>query len=267
MSAKQIIAPYMSSFYMGYKTSITDRTDYISMTVVYGCLLIIMSSIFKIMPIHELMRPDITAQHFIWYFAMTEIVIVGMQGNHRQFGYMIADGELTTLMRRPGQMMGLLMARFLGNCLVNMLTLLAFAIIALWAIGGTAPPMNFYHLPLLFISLIMGMTLYLTIGYMTSMMEIFGSYSSSMSLVMGKFVFTFGGLFFPVIFFPDIVKKFVFFTPFPSVIFAPAQFMLNPTMHDIVSALAQQVFWLTALISLALYLEKKLVHHVLENGD
>jgi ABC-type uncharacterized transport system permease subunit len=109
--------------------------------------------------------------------------------------------------------------------------------------------------------------LYLIIGYMTGMLEIFGPYSMPFSFVVGKFVFTFGGLFFPVSFFPEIVQKVVFMTPFPAVIFAPGHYMLHPDTHAIIFGFMQQILWLGILIGVALCAEQRLVKHVMQNGD
>jgi ABC-2 type transport system permease protein len=262
-----LLRPYITSFTIGWRSSLTARTDTTSMVVVYACLLIIMYTIFRIMPLHELGRPDISLQNMIWYFAIAEIVIVSMQGVHRHFGYMIADGELSIMIRRPCHMMFLLLARQMGSCIANHFILWAVALCGLWLIGHTPPPLHLAHIIPLFIAIFLGMLLYLTIGYIVCMSEIFGAYSTPFSFIVGKLTFTFGGLFFPVIFFPELVQKIAFLTPFPAIIFVPGQFMLYPTSSAIIFGLLTQIIWLAIMMILAFYAERRLVRYVMQHGD
>ena len=267
MSFKQVISPYVASFRLGAHLAMTERSDFISMIATYTVLVLIFASVYAIMPVKELGRADITQDHLLWYFAITEIVVVCSLGNRRELGRQIGDGNLTILIQRPGSMTGLLLARLIGNSFVNMAALGLYAVLLLSGLLHIPCPLSIVCLPLLFISILAGISLYLSMDHMIGMLEIFGPYSQPSAMILGKLVFTLGGLFFPVIFYPDTLQSIVWLTPFPAVITTPGSFMLNPTTTQIAQHIAHQIIWLTLIISLMGLLEQRLIKRVLVTGD
>lgn len=267
MSFKQVVAVYSENFRLGIRMCLKDKVDFVAIFVMYGTLLAIFYSVYRIMPINELNHPTITRHNMIWYFAITEAVLIGMQGNQRKFAHMIADGQISTLMQRPGNMMGMLIARLFGNSWAYNLMLLAFALVMIPIFGGADFVLSFWLLPVLIISMMFSIAIYLLIGHMVCMLELFGSYSSPVSLVVSKLIFTFGGLFFPVIFFPPTLQTVSALTPFPAIISVPGNMMLNPTGTSIVHGLLQQIFWLIIMAILAVWAERRMIRYVLTHGD
>lgn len=266
MADRWSIKAYAASFGMGTRIILRDRSDLLSKLVIFSVLLLVFDKIFAIMPLERLNMPQITADCLLWYFVMTEIVTVGSQGLRRDFGRAIAAGQITSLMQRPGSMMLLTMARLFGSYLTQMALLLGFVCIAL-PLLGLPMPMPWTYMPLLVVMLALGGLITLLLGYMTGIFEIFGPYSQPIDWIVHKFVMAFGGLFFPVSLFPAFAQEIVMLTPFPAILFIPGNMMLDVSGGAILGGLLRQLFWVAALMVIALGMENRLVHRVMRFGD
>ena len=267
MNPQETLQVYQASFKHGVRVCLSERSDLVSMILIYATLLVVFYHVFKIMPIEELGRHDLTRLHFFWYFMVTEIILVSVQGNDRELGRLVAEGQLTVLMQRPGRMLGLFLSRVYGTIFANAVLLSSFALLLVPLVTRMAMPMPWQFAPLFMLSVMMAMLIFLTIGYCVGMLEIFGPYSRSFSWISNKMIFTFGGLFFPVIFYPNWLQHLVHFTPAPAVLFAPGSFMLNPSGMGIATTLGEQALWLILCLAFAAAAEKKMIKRVLVHGD
>ena len=265
------LKPYLAHFCHGWHMALNNRSDISSVITIYMIVVAVFASVYRIMPVHELGYAEITAYHLMWYVAATELVIISANGNHRELGMMIADGQLTTMLRRPVHMVGMVYARVMGETAFYACVLACIALLALRCVGGVPFPMDvqtaLIYMPLFAVSFLLSMTILMVLGFMVGFLEVYGPYSRSASWIVMKIIFTFGGLFFPVLFFPDWLQTIVYLTPGPAILFVPGQFMLEPGWADIVSGLAIQILWLFILTCLCALIERRITRHVLTVGD
>jgi ABC-type uncharacterized transport system permease subunit len=266
MINRRLWPAYVASFCMGVRISLRDRNYLLSKLVIFTVLLLIFYHIFAIMPLERLNAPQITVRHLLWYFVVTEIVTIGTMGSRREFGNAIATGQITTLMQRPGSMMGMMMARLLGGWVIQMLLLFGFAAVAL-TLFGLPMPMPLEQLPVLLMMLMLGGLITLLLGYLSGMFEIFGPYSLPIDWILHKFVMALGGLFFPVSLFPPLIQQSAMLTPFPAILFIPASLMLGISKASMLEGVLIQLFWLAVLVALAIAMEGRLVRRVMRIGD
>lgn len=259
--------PYWASFWVGIRLTMGNHSDLLSAVIVYCTLLAVFHAIFAAFPMAELGNHGITAAHLLWYLAVTEIVVVSSQGNERELGGLIAEGQITSLMQRPRSMMGLLLARLMGNIIVCAGIFACIALVAVPAVTHTVPPIAIDRLPLFFVSVAMGTMIFILFGYTVSTIEILGPYSRPIGWIVNKMIMALGGLFFPVIFFPQILQKILAFTPFPAVISVPGNFMLLQDDAVIRHGLMQQIFWLIIMLFIAMTAQRRMIRHVMIKGD
>jgi len=257
---------YGAAFRFGLQQARRDKAELVGSFTTYALLLCIFSSVYAIMPIYELGVPHLTPAHLLWYFAVAECVIMGCPGL-ATFGREIADGKLTEFLQRPTHVPAFVLARLVGFHTLLSLMLLLFAAVVLPLVFAAPSPMPLVHLPLFLLSLWLGLVLMELMGYVLSTLEIVGPYSKPMSWIVGKFVFAFGGLFFPVSFFPPLLRDVAMLTPFPAVIFMPGQFMLTNDLAVLLQGMAQQIFWLFALWGLVLFTNARMTQRVLQQGE
>lgn len=266
-----MMKPYIAHFAHGWHTAWNNRSDLVTSIIMYIVLLAVFGSVFRIMPIHELGFATITAHHLMWYVAATELVIVASNGGHRDMGSLIAEGQLTIALRRPVHLVGMVFARVMGEAMLQACVLTIVAFIALQCVSGVAIPITLnqaiFYAPLFMVSFTLAMSILMVLGFMVGFLEVYGPHSRSASWIVMKVVFTFGGLFFPILFFPKWLQTIVYLTPAPAILFIPAQFMLEPSLADIIKGLGLQVIWLVVLIGACAMVERRITRHVLTVGD
>lgn len=263
---KRTLPAYAASFRLGAKLVWHDKPELVSKLVIYATLLTMFATIYAIMPLEKLGIVGLTPAHMLWYFAMTETVTVSAQSLRGELRRTIAAGQLTVLIQQPCNMQLLLNARLLGSHVLTAALFLALASIAL-PFFGWPMPVPLVHLPLLAVSIILGGVIWLLLGYLVSMVEVLGPYAQPTDWIISKFIMTFGGLFFPVSFFPEWLRAAAMLTPFPYAIFVPGQFMIMPSDADIAIGLGGQVFWVVALIGIIRAAEGMMLRRVLVKGD
>lgn len=264
---KRFLAPYIGHLAIGWRMAWQAKTNLFSTGLTYAVLLATFCGVYRIIPMHELGRPDLQWQHLLWYFAMAEIIIVSVQGNERDLARLIMDGQLISLAQRPGQILVMVLARSFGLILAKISVLMLMAMTLLPLVLHMAWPLSLLHTLCLLPTMICAAIIFLLLGYMTSMLEVFGPYSRPFGWILNKIIFTCGGLLFPILFYPPLVRHLVQFTPAPSIVFATGQFMLHPTGHDLIQMMMLQIFWLLLLLGLALLAQRKMLHHILTHGD
>lgn len=263
----KLLHSYIGNFVLGAKLAWNDRTDLFSTILIYAVLMIVFNAIYSVFPLHELGHPDLTLSHLLWYFAITEIIIVSVQGSERELGRLIAEGQITTLIQRPISLMGLTQTRMLGYVCVNAVVLILFALLMIPVLTGSWLPVPVETIPLLLVSLLLGIAMFLTLGYTVGTIEIHGPYSRPVGWILNKILFTFGGLFFPVLFFPPLLQKITWLTPFPAIITVPGNFVLVQDMHTHLVGIGHQMLWLFVLLGVAKLAEYKMIQTVLTRGD
>jgi len=264
-ASRRVFPAYVASFTAGWRQSFRDRADAVSALLVYGTLLLIFAAIYNIMPVEELKIPGLTAHHLLWYFAVAEAVTVSNPGL-AMFGKAVADGDIADMMRRPVNLTIMFIARLVGMHLFTALLLFIFACAVLPIFAGAALPLPVVQLPLLFIAMLLSCVLFAIIGCMLGAIEVLGPYSRPLSWIIGKFVFAFGGLFFPVAYFPPLVQKIVMLTPFPAIIGIPGSFMLPEDAAGAATGIGIQLFWIVVLAGGAMLSERRMLRFVLDKG-
>ncbi len=242
------LSPYVAAARMGAGQALRNRGALGSNLIVYVTLLIVWAAIFRITPVEELGLPGLTTGHLFAYFAVAESIIVGCPGL-ALFGQLIAEGRLSEGLSRPCSLVGFTLAWLMGQHFVTTLVLLGVGTIALPLLDAPTPlgllagdgALRGLGLAL---SMTFGIALMGMMTYALGTVEVLGSYSRPLSWMVSKSIYAFGGLFFPVAFFPPLMREVAMLTPFPSVIFVPGSLMLNPTRAGMLEGLLMQLFWL-----------------------
>lgn len=261
------LQPYVASFYMGWRTAVRDRAGLITSALILLILITLFNTIYRGMALSSFGHAELTHDQLLWYLVVTEAIVLAARGNERAFGQMISEGALTTLLHRPCRMMPLVLSRLVGDSLpcFFMLLVLGFGIVSL--ITGTMLPVSLALLPVMVLSALIGLVMFLLCGYMLGTIEVHGPYSKPLNWINGKLMYTFGGLLFPVLLFPGFIQHAVTFTPYPSILGAAANFMLLHERGALLHGVMVQLGWCITLIVMASWVQRRMLEIVLTKGD
>lgn len=266
MVRKNSWLPYLASFRLGISEALRSRSDVLARMGVYAILLTIFNTIYHMMPM-EKFGASMTPQKLLWYFAITEVVVTAAQGLRRGFGKKIAAGELTGLMQRPGSMRGMALTQFFATYTVFATLSLLLAVVALPLLADAPLPVPAVQIPWLLLSIALAGYVSLALGYLASLLEIFGPYSQPIDWIVSKFIMVFGGLFIPISFYPGWAEQIAMLTPFPAILFVPGSFMLGIDAVTIAERLSLQMFWAVLISYLTMLAEGRALRRVMAHGD
>lgn len=261
------MSKYFNNFILGINISLSNHIAIVGMILIYIMLLIVFYAIYTTLPLNDLRHSRITIDHLWWYFAVAETIIISIQGNELELSRFIHDKQILQLAQKPVSIMSLILTRIFGSVAVNMCFLMIVGWVILTSFSKIALPVSIYMLPLFFVSIILGASIFLLCSYIISMLEIFGPYSQPANWIFRKLIFICGGGFFPLLFFPKHLQKILAFFPLISITNIPANFMLINKPIELIEGIIQQCLWITIIFLLAFYCEKKMLHYLMVNGD
>ncbi len=135
---------YLACLIFGIRQSWHDRVERLSNLLILALLAAIFHTIMKMMPLHELNVPGLTAAHMLWYFVIAEVVIVGAPGM-AAYGVTIGEGKLAEQLQRPLQHTLMQFCLISGAHLLQCVVLFAFALLFVPFVLGVAMPMPMRH--------------------------------------------------------------------------------------------------------------------------
>lgn len=258
------LRPYAGSFLFGWREGMGNRAGMISALVVFGTLAVLFDAIFRMMPLDRLPLAGLTPAHLLWHFLLAEVIIVSAP-SLSAFGRMIAAGRLPEFAARPVGLAGFVVSYLMGQHLSQALVLLAAGLAVLGLLPGRAPPLTGADWIALPLALMLSALLYTLTTFLVGGIERRGPYSRPLSWLVMKLMFTLGGLFFPILLFPDWLKAIVLLTPFPAVTFGAGGLALPGVGQAMV--LGMELFWAAVLAGFVVIAERRLIAGLLEQGE
>ena len=178
----------------------------------------------------------------VWYLAATEWILLSAPPVYIELQEAIRRGDVACRLTRPVSLVGAAFAEGMGLLAVRAPVLGLTAFVCAWAFTAWTPAPGVFlrvvPFGLVAASLITG--LYLVVGLLAFWLHDI----SPVYWVTQKAMFVLGGLMLPLPVYPAFIQHAAAFTPFPSVLFGPASFVLRDGGAD-----APALAWRLALWS------------------
>lgn len=250
---------YWSFFKISFKNSLSNRG------VMAGTIFLLFILVFVYNRLWTVVGAE-TAQsnmheNFIWYLLMGEIIILSTGRCERVISDDIRCGTMAYYINKPVSFFAMRYAESLGTMTALFLTLGFFG--CLW-VYMLAPdfPFNWNHFPIIilmvYFSSMMNVLLYITIGLGT----LWISDLRTLSMVILRMAFIFGGALFPLTIYPDWFVKIAQWTPFYSMYYQTISLVYDFSWPRVFNTLALNILWTTALSSLVIFAYHKLKYKV-----
>ncbi len=187
----------------------------------------------------------------VWYLAVTEWIMLSAPAVHFDVQEAIRKGDVATQLTRPVSWVGATYCDAVGALFVRLPVLFVAAAVSATVFTGAMPPASVLRVvPLGVLSALLLTGLHLCIGILAFWL----GDVAPVSWIWQKLLFVFGGLLMPLELYPSIVRTIAPWTPFPSVLSAPASMVID--VHRQVGPVAWVALgWsaVTALTATALF--------------
>lgn len=216
--------------YLGFATislrqALADRGELLGRATYFVVILGVFSSLWR--AVSEVGLPIAAdPKHLVWYLAVTEWVVLSAPQLHIDIQRDIQRGDIAYQLPRPVSYLGALLSQGLGALCVRAPTLGVLAFGSAFALTQTVPPARvlLLVLPFALLSMAILMALYVLLGllafWLTDVTPVYW--------VFQKALFVLGGLMLPLDFYPEWLLRLAWLTPFPALLYGPANLVLSP---------------------------------------
>ena len=228
------------------RTSLTAQLAYVWDLVGRSLFFVIVLLVF-----HQLWSASIEgtalgldANQLVWYLVATEVIMLSTpSGRALGVDKDIKSGNIAYLINRPYNYPLFMLGRYWGETLASMLTNIIIGTITALILVGP-PPITPSSLPALGLVITMAVSLKFFITMLISLTAFWVEESGPFHWIYSKLLFTIGGLFVPLEFFPGWLHQVAQTLPFSLMLYAPARLMVDWNPSSFWSIVGRQFLWL-----------------------
>jgi len=178
----------------------------------------------------------------------------------------ILSQQLTGLMGRPLPYWHLKMLQLLRRGLFNSLALSAAIFSVAYFITGKWPFTLASGMAAL-VATLMALLIAVPASFAIGLLDVWGQYARPVYWIWQKSLFVLGGLILPLSLYPSWMQKLAAVTPFPAMVYLPATMVFQPDASGFESVLIRQLFWLAALMLVAIAIHNGARKQIGTRGD
>lgn len=206
----------------------------------------------------------LTLNDTLWYLLMAETVVLSKPLLAQEISDSIKTGSVAYDLVRPYSFGLYHLSRYAGHVVFRAgLNLLAGSVVVWWLVG---PPPTWAGIAPTILVLLFAWGLEFCFEALIGLAAFWTEDISAFRWVYQKISFILGGLLLPLDFYPSWLAGLARLLPFASILYAPGRLFVDPTPSRLLSTIALQVGWLTALGLLFHFLSRLALRRLTING-
>ena len=249
---------------LGWDQAREQRVALLGQAVLYAIVLAIFWSLWAATPLHELHGWTATRESLLWYLAITEWIVFTAGARYREVEAEITSGAIESALLRPLPHGLATLARWSGHAAWQMTVMAVVAVATAWALTGQAPP-HALLAPLVVLSVALALLLILLCQLQLGYVAAWFGVSGPVFWIWQKLLFVFGGLQFPLLLYPDLLRRLAESSPFAAMLFAPGSLVLEGGA-GVVRLFAGQLLWLAILGAMTLMVGRSVTARLVRTG-
>lgn len=249
---------------LGWDQAREQRMALVGQSVLYVIVLAIFWSLWTATPLHELRGWTPTRESLLWYLAITEWIAFAGGARYREIEAEITSGAIENALLRPLPHGIAALARWSGHCACQFTAMAVVVMATGWTLTGQAPP-HALLAPLVVLSAALSLLLILLCQLQIGYVAVWFGVSGPVFWIWQKLLFVFGGLQFPLLLYPDLLRRVAENSPFAAMLFAPGSLVLDGGA-GFVSLIAGQLLWLAILGAMTLAVSRAVTARLVRTG-
>lgn len=255
-----------------YKATLIENLTYIPNILLGFVNFIVMMFVF--LNLWEYMYSDssqiingYTMEQMIWYVLITETLWFGTRNKTlmKQINQDIKSGNIAYNINKPYNYVFYIIAKHLGEITIKIIAFSIIGIIMGLVFVGTIPNFNMANLPLIIITILLGILINSVLRIAISLISFWIEDSTPFHWVYDKLILVVGTLF-PIEMFPMFIRPILQCTPIFVVTYGPAKLLIDFIMSKFIQVLVAQAIYLIITIAVVLILYKKGAKKLNVNG-
>lgn len=183
-----------------------------------------------------------TLKQLIWYFSITEALLLARSRIWGEISRDVKSGDIAYNLSRPYSYPVLLLFKALGNNIFFLFINLIISGILAFAFTKTIPGNPFSWISFLLLA-ILGQIVDVLINIIIGLLAFFFEEVEPFYWIYDKLIFTLGGLFIPLDFFPDWIQRIAKSLPTQAILYLPARTFVTADAQ-----IAENAFFLQVIV-------------------
>ncbi len=217
---------YFKIFSITFLNDIKYSKNFISQFLFFGLFIYVFSQLWSAVYSERTSIEGFDFYKMLWYFMFTESIMLSRPALHREMSDAIKSGDIVYTLNKPYSYILFCYSKFMSSALVRMFINMVVGSLLLFMILRTCP------LTLLgtirgVVSAFLGLSLNFLFFFLIGLSSFWFEDNSAFVFIYSKFLFTVGGLFVPLEFFPSWIKGFAQILPFQYILYAPSKLFMS----------------------------------------
>ncbi len=247
---------------LGFRQVFADKIILLGSFLVYLTIMVLYSGIIKQIPLDEIAPYGLSHAHMIWYMGTAEIVLFMSVGwSYKEVQHEIKTEQIYLSLLRPFPSSLLRVSMWGGEASARFIIYFPLYLLLMYELSDS------FNLSLpcvigAIFSISMGVFMLLCGNYFVGASCLWIDQSEIAHFFWQKFVFLFGALLWPIIFYPDWMKPILWVTPFPAILATTGNWALDFTFMERVLMVLHQLCWGLGFFVLLSWYDLKILQRI-----
>jgi len=247
---------------MGLKQSWSCKIEVLGSIIIYATVIVVWGGIIKMLPLDLLESLNLTTAGMIWYIGATEFVVfVCPSWGFKQVQNDLETGQAHLGLLRPYPDSLLRISMWTGDALVRTAAMLLPFLLVCWGLSGEIY-LSVEKVLLLLSVLPMAIGIMLAGAYMVGGSCLWLIQAEPAFWVWQKSVYILGAMVWPMAFYPEVMQKLMWLTPFPSLLAVAGDWVMAGDLIMLGVHLLHQLFWGVVFIALLRWFDAAVLRRV-----
>lgn len=262
----------MKKYLYIYKATLIENLSYITSILLSFISFVVMMFIF--LNLWEYIYSDssqtingYTIEQMIWYVLIAETLWFGSKNKNliKQISQDIKSGNIAYNINKPYNYAFYIVAKHFGEITLKFILFWIVGILLGIIFVGPIPNFNFVNLPLIIISVLLGVLINSLLRVAISLSSFWIEDSMPFHWVYDKLILVIGTIF-PIEMFPASIKPIIKCTPIFVVTYGPAKLIIDFSLEKFMQVLGAQIIYLIIVIILIIAMYERGVKKLNVNG-
>jgi ABC-2 type transport system permease protein len=261
---RQVESPLKALFLLAFREELANWVQLLSQSALMFSFLVVFNWLCISASASGASLPG-SPQEMLWYLVIGEVIVFSSQGVHSEIESDIRQGRMTAALLRPIHYLKLIYWKAAGSFCARVLTFsLTGCVTGLLLTGGLPGNIELFFLALLITPLACGV---LTLFFVAvGLSAVWVHESRPVFWVVQKSLFVLGGLFLPIVMYPDWFQQIAALLPFKPILNGTAQAALGASFGALMFNLLLLALWGGVGLAFVLWLHSRFVRKVMQ-GD
>lgn len=216
------IRKYFTFFKITFINDLAYVSNYIGQFFTFALFMFVYSFVWRAIYSGKTVIEGYSFEMVMWYFMFTETVMMSKYPFYSDMAEEIKSGDIAYSLNKPYSYILFNFSKYISTSVIRMFLNTVFGSFIILIITGSFP-VKLSGFLFGFISAFFGLVLNFFFFFLLGLTAFWFEDNSSFAFIYGKFLFTVGGLFMPVEFFPAFVRNITDYMPFKYIIYVPAR--------------------------------------------